>query len=143
MAIFDKKIEDKKKDDKKAASPKGMKDLYAQGAESKAKATDKAASKERKYGNAYKILIKPLVTEKASVAGAENKYVFEVSVKANKVEVAKAIKEVYGIQPTKVNIITVLGKKSRYGKATGKRKDWKKAVITLPAGQSIKVYEGV
>lgn len=139
MAIFDKKTS-AKGGEKKEAKTTSMKDVYAK--DEAAKKESKPAG-ERKFGSAYRILVKPLVTEKASVAGAENKYIFEVANNANKVEVAKAIKEVYGIAPTKVNIVCVLGKKSRYGKTQGKRKDWKKAIITLPEGKSIKVYEGV
>ncbi|MDP3042824.1 MAG: 50S ribosomal protein L23 [bacterium] len=103
----------------------------------------KQEKKEKKYGNAYKVLVKPLVTEKGSVMNAENKYIFEVAKKANKIEIAKAVIEVYGIKPVSVNIIKMQGKKTRYGKIAGKRKDWKKAVVTLPEGESIKVYEGV
>ena len=117
---------------------KSMKDLYDSGAKGK---TDK--KKDKKYGNAYNILLRPLVTEKVSNLATENKYVFEVSVSANKVEVAKAIEEVYGIKPIKVNIIRVVGKNTRYGRIAGRKKDWKKAVISLPEGKTIKVYEGV
>ena len=98
---------------------------------------------EKRLGNAYKVLLKPLVTEKASVLGVENKYFFAVDVKANKIEIAKAINEVYGIKPLAVNIINFQGKKVRHGKTLGKRKSWKKAIITLPAGKSIQIYEGV
>lgn len=135
MAILDNKTEDKKTDAKKIST----KDLYAKGE----KGAVKAVSANKKFGSAYRVLVKPLVTEKASVASAENKYIFEIFQDANKVEVAKAIKEVYGIMPEKVNIIRTLGKKARYGKTSGKRKDRKKAIVTMPAGQTIKVYEGV
>lgn len=97
----------------------------------------------RKHGNAYKILIKPLITEKASDLGIINKYMFEVAKNANKIETAKAIKEVYGVKPISVNIINMKGKKVRYGKTVGKKKDWKKAIITLKKGENIKIYEGV
>ncbi|MBI4812498.1 50S ribosomal protein L23 [Candidatus Falkowbacteria bacterium] len=99
--------------------------------------------KEKKYGGAYRALIKPLITERASVLGALNKYVFEVAKGANKIEIAKAVNEVYGIQPVSVNIIRIKGKEVKHGRMSGRRKDWKKAIITLPAGESIKVYEGV
>src|SRR3990167_3454723 len=62
---------------------------------------------------------------------------------ANKIEVAKAIKEIYGIKPIGVNIMNRLGKKARYGRVSGRRKDWKKAIITLPKGETMKIYEGV
>ncbi len=138
---------------------KSMKDLYGEksvSAPSVAKATDgKKVSEDKKvikdkkggnkkYGNAYKILVKPLITEKASVQGTdENKYFFEVKKDANKIEIAKAINDVYGVKPVSVNIMRVGGKKVRRGRTFGKRKDWKKAIVTLKKGESIKVYEGV
>ncbi len=134
---------------KEIESKKSMKELYAGGKDMKvrkAKKTEdskKSEKKIRKYGNAYRVLVKPLVTEKATNLGGQNKYVFAVSSRANKIEIAKAINEVYGVKPVAVNIIKMQGKKTRYGKVTGRTKDWKKAVITLPAGETIKVYEGV
>ena len=103
----------------------------------------KTEKKARKYGNAYRILIKPLVTEKASTIGLENKYIFTVSQSANKIEIAKAVNEVYGVKPVSINIIRIRGKNVRFGRTRGRRKDWKKAIITLPEGKSIKIYEGV
>ncbi|MBU0722077.1 50S ribosomal protein L23 [Patescibacteria group bacterium] len=95
------------------------------------------------HGDAYKIITKPLVTEKVSNLGALNKYVFVVAKNTNKIEVAKAIKEIYGIKPVCVNVIRMSGKKVRYGRISGQKKDWKKAIITLPKGETIKIYEGV
>jgi large subunit ribosomal protein L23 len=106
----------------------------------------KDTSKEetvKKNGNAYKVLVKPLITEKATEIGAFNKYVFEVDKNANKIEIAKAINEVYGVKPLDINIIRMKGKKVRYGRTLGKKKDWKKAIVTLEEGKSIKIYEGV
>ena len=121
-----------------------MQDLYRDSQASITGVKDgKKRKKEKKYRNAYKVLIKPLVTEKAANLGAENKYVFAVALEANKIEIAKAVGEVYGIKPLSVNVIKIRGKNVRYGRITGKRKDWKKAIITLPKGESIKVYEGV
>lgn len=96
-----------------------------------------------KNANAYKVLVKPLITEKAGFLGQENKYIFEVNVDANKIEVGKAIEEVYGIKPLAVNIMNKKGKMVRRGRTFGKRKDWKKAIIELPAGKTINIYEGV
>ena len=133
-------------DEKKNVS---MKDLYeSPGATTKAVAgkADKSGKKDRnehKYGQAFNVLIKPLITEKATNVGIFNKYIFMVANHTNKIEVAKAIEEVYGIKPIKVNIVTVGGKDVRYGRITGKRRDWKKAIITLPAGKTINIYEGV
>lgn len=141
MALFGKKIK-KEAALEKAGEVESMKDLYAGTEGSKAKPTA-AAAKKPAQGNAYKVIRKPLVTEKVSGLGALNKYVFAVANQTNKIEVAKAIKEIYGIKPLGVNIIKIQGKKARYGRISGKRKDWKKAIVTLPAGQTIKIYEGV
>lgn len=158
MSIFGKKTEDKKKDAVKPAPvsagktsakaepvAKSMKDLYSTPSKPGAVKTRDGKKTEVRsaYGNAYRILIKPLVTEKVSNLGALNKYVFAVAGGANKIEIAKAIKEIYGIKPVGVNIIKMIGKKARYGKISGKRKDWKKAIVTLPKGETIKIYEGV
>jgi large subunit ribosomal protein L23 len=123
---------------KTTTDKKSMKDLY-EGGEKPA-----AAKKEAKTtGRAYAVLVKPMITEKASVLGGLNKYVFMVSVESNKIDVAKAINEVYGIKPVSVNMIRSEGKTKRYGRYVGKRKDFKKAMVTLPAGKTIQVYEGV
>lgn len=155
MALFGKKTtEDNKKEEKKPLKQAqvkpvkkeekkpSMKELYAAEA-GVAKAETKGAASVKKYGNAYKILARPLVTEKGSMLNAAGKYIFEVAKGANKIDIAKAIKEVYGVKPTDINIMNFEGKKARSGKITGKRKDWKKAIITLPKGESIQVYEGV
>jgi large subunit ribosomal protein L23 len=119
-----------------------MKDIYGSPVAAKTKDAKKGTTRAP-YGNAYRILIKPLVTEKVSNLGVLNKYVFAVAKEANKIEVAKAIKEIYGVKPVGVNMINRLGKKARYGRISGWRKDWKKAIVTLPQGQTIKIYEGV
>lgn len=148
MGLFNrKKIEDKKTDEKSAVVAKqSMKDLYG-GKQSIAKKDDSVSGKEKasasKFHNAYRILAKPLVTEKASVLAAENKYFFGVYPGANKIEIAKAIKEVYGVKPISVNIVNMRGKNVRAGRTAGKRKNWKKAIVTLKKGETIKVYEGV
>ncbi|MCD4761725.1 50S ribosomal protein L23 [bacterium] len=111
--------------------------------EKKEKIVKQGDIKKKLPGQAYKILVKPLITEKAANLGSENKYVFEVSVSTNKIEIAKAINEVYGVKPVSVNIVNVGGKKVRYGRHFGKRKDTKKAIITLPKGKTINIYEGV
>ncbi len=118
-----------------------MKDLYSD--DKKPMESKSDIKKEVKSGNSFRVLIKPLVTEKASILGGINKYFFAVSLKTNKIEIAKAIKEVYGVKPEKINIVNMKGKEVRFGRTMGKRKDWKKAIVTLPEGKTIKVYEGV
>ncbi len=92
---------------------------------------------------AYRVLVRPLITEKATMLGTNSKYVFEVFKDANKIDIANAVEEVYGIRPISVNVVKMLGKRVRRGRTTGRRKDWKKAVVTLPKGKTIQVYEGV
>ena len=70
-------------------------------------------------------------------------YLFEIEARANKIQVKQAIRLMYGITPTSVNIQNVGGKIVRFGRSTGVRKDWKKAIVTLPKGKKIEVYEGV
>lgn len=89
------------------------------------------------------VIVRPLVTEKSAVLGAASTYVFVVTKQANRIAVRSAIKEMYGITPTRVNIQNVPGKWVRFGRSQGKRSDWKKALVTLPKGKTINVYEGV
>ncbi len=131
---------------KKSAAAKSMKDLYSGSGKAPVKTTDKegkSVKQIKKFGYADRIIIKPLVTEKAANLGMLNQYVFEAAPKANKIEIAKAINEIYGIMPKSVNIVKMKGKNLRYGRHTGKRRDWKKAIITLPQGKTINIYEGV
>jgi len=153
MSLFGKKNDDGKKSDVKSAKPanetkkmaekKSMKELYSEKTAATEVKEKGSEQKIGKYNSAYRVLAKPLITEKASVMGGENKYFFAVSKDANKIEITKAIKQVYGVSPASVNIINVRGKKVRSGRTMGQRKDWKKAIITLPKGVTIKIYEGV
>ncbi len=159
MAIFgkNKKAEDEKKEGKKTSvssstkkevKKETMKDLYGGVKTSKKSVVKSKDNKdvkeiETKYNFAYKHLVKPLITEKAANLATESKYVFEVSVASNKIEVAKSIEEIYGVKPLRVNILNVEGKRKKQGRTVGKRKDWKKAIVTLKKGQTIDIYEGV
>ncbi|MFW0862519.1 MAG: 50S ribosomal protein L23 [Candidatus Komeilibacteria bacterium] len=86
---------------------------------------------------------RPVITEKATYLASENKYIFEVAMNANKIEVRKAIEKLYNVNVIKVNIIRSRGKKVTYGRISGKTRKTKKAIVTLKQGQSISVYEGV
>lgn len=154
MGLFNrKKTEEKDEQSKKQVSQgkkgadKGvasMKDLYKEDDKGAVVSkSDKKVKTAKKYGNAHKVLVKPLITEKAANLGVDNKYVFAVDTKANKIEIAKAVNEVYGVKPVSVNIVRVLGKKVRHGRLIGNRKNWKKAIVSLPKGKSINIYEGV
>lgn len=136
MALFKKDTTKKTAD---AAKPTSMKDMYADSA-----APKKDSAKTMAVSNAYRVLLRPIVSEKASHQQTlANQYFFEVAIGANKIEIAKAVKAAYGIMPSDVNVIRMGGKSRRYGRKIGKRKDWKKAIVTLPKGKSIALYEGV
>jgi large subunit ribosomal protein L23 len=80
-------------------------------------------------------IIKPLMTEKSARIAVENKYVFEVHPQANKIQVRRAIKEMFPqVEIEKVNTVNMPGKKKRYGRIVGMSKKWKKAVVTLRSG---------
>lgn len=89
------------------------------------------------------VIVQPLISEKAAGLAGANQYVFIVRKSANRVEVRAAIKSMYGVSPLGVNILNVRGKKVRFGRKEGTRSDWKKAIVTLPVGQTINVHEGV
>jgi len=94
--------------------------------------------------NARSIIIRPLVTEKGSqVREAENKYLFSVAVTANKIEIKRAVEEIFNVKVKSVQTATVHGKVKRLGVYSGKRPDWKKAVVTLEPGQTIDLFEQV
>ena len=93
---------------------------------------------------AHEIILKPIITEK-SMAGAEaKKYTFKVAKDATKIDIARAIEEIYGVEVKKVNTINVRGKLRRYGRFEGKTPSWKKATITLTEkSKTIEFFEGM
>lgn len=101
-------------------------------------------SKMKRVDNgAYKILLMPLITEKATDLTQFNKYVFVTPISATKSEVKKTVMNIYGVKPTKVNFIKGKVKHTRQGKVSGKTKSYKKAIVTLAEGDKIEIYEGV
>lgn len=93
--------------------------------------------------NARDILIRPLITEKATALMADNKYTFVVPLKANKIEIRQAVEQIFKVKVLDVNTIRVMGKMKRMGKNEGKRPDYKKAIVKLAPGQSIEFFEGL
>ncbi len=93
---------------------------------------------------AQEIILKPIITEK-TMAGAEaKKYTFKVAKDATKVDIARAIEEIYGVEVKKVNTINVRGKLRRYGRFEGKTASWKKATVTLTEkSKTIEFFEGM
>jgi large subunit ribosomal protein L23 len=87
--------------------------------------------------NAYRILIRPILSEKGTHLAPLGKYVFAVSPAANKSEIKKSIEQLYSVHVKTVRIVKMVGKRRRYGRTTGRTSDWKKAVITLRSGEKI------
>jgi large subunit ribosomal protein L23 len=93
--------------------------------------------------NARDILIRPLITEKATAMMQDNKYIFVVPLKANKVEIRQAVEQIFKVKVLDVNTIRVMGKIKRMGRTQGKRPDYKKAIVKLAPGQTIEFFEGL
>ena len=93
----------------------------------------------------YDILKRPIVTEKSNAqADAQNQYTFEVDNRANKLQVKEAIEMAFHVTVNDVRIINVHAKKGRYGRlSVVKKPAFKKAVVTLAAGNTIQFFEGV
>ena len=93
---------------------------------------------------AYDIIIKPVITEQSMEATEEKKYVFQVAIDANKIEVKKAVEEIFGVKVEKVNTIRMDGKEKRMGVHVGRRANWKKAMVKLTAdSKTIEFFEGM
>lgn len=90
----------------------------------------------------FKILYKPLVSEKSTLASSKlNQVIFKVAPDATKLEITAAMKLVFGVDVTKVGMLNAYAKIKRRGKVTGRRKNWKKAYIHLKEGQSLGLGE--
>ena len=94
--------------------------------------------------NARDIIIAPVITEKAVSTLADKKYTFKVAKDANKIEIAKAIEEIFGVKVAKVNTISMKGRFRRMGRNEGYTSDWKKAIVTLTAdSKTIEFFDGL
>lgn len=92
----------------------------------------------------YEIIKKPIITENSMDQMAERKYTFEVAKEANKIEIKKAVEEVFGVKVEKVTTMRVLGKVKRMGANSGKRPDWKKAIVKLTENsKTIEFFDGL
>ncbi|MGB5619033.1 MAG: 50S ribosomal protein L23 [Desulfobacterales bacterium] len=92
----------------------------------------------------YDIIIRPVVTEKTNIQKeAANQVTFEVDRKANRIEVRRAIERIFNVRVANVRTMQIRGKFKRRGRVLGKRRDWKKAIVTLRPGERIEFFEGV
>lgn len=151
MGLFSKKSKEDKDKPAKQVKSDDKKTVKAPAKKAEVKAAPKKEVKKAvstKVDNkvaktAYRVLLRPIISEKTTMGASLNKYVFEVAPTANKVEIKQAVSEAYGVMPVSVNIIKKKGKKVRRGRHTGRTKDIKKAIVTLKKGDSIKLYEGI
>src|ERR687884_271730 len=90
------------------------------------------------------VRLQPLLTEKiTALREANNKVGFIVRSDANRIEIKRAVEAVLKVKVERVNVMTVPGKIKRMGRFAGKRPDWKKAIVTLKAGEKLEMYESV
>jgi large subunit ribosomal protein L23 len=96
--------------------------------------------------DAFSTIVRPVVSEKSTVLGNDGKYIFEVAPTANKIQIKQAIEAAFAnkkVSVAAVNILHVPGKQRRRGKTVGMTRSWKKAIVTLKAGQRLDLFEGV
>ncbi len=90
------------------------------------------------------VIKKPIVSERSTELQEERKYVFEVDMKANKTEIRHAVESLFKVEVESVNTMRVLGKFTRYGKHSGYKSDWKKAIIKLTVtSKPIPIFDSV
>ncbi|MDR3344191.1 MAG: 50S ribosomal protein L23 [Oscillospiraceae bacterium] len=93
---------------------------------------------------AQDVILRPIITEASMDALAYKKYTFVVAKDANKIEIAKAVEELFKVEVAKVNTARVRGKLRRYGKFQGYKPSWKKAIVTLTEDSgTIEFFEGM
>ena len=91
----------------------------------------------------YEVIVRPLITEKATILAGEHKYAFEVHRRANKPQIRDAIQKAFNVHVTAVNTMSVRGKARRVGRRISYTRNWKKAIVTLSEGDSIQIFEGI
>lgn len=92
--------------------------------------------------NAHDVIIRPIVSEKSYELMEQNRYTFEVAKDAKKEHIAQAVSEVFGVTVLKVNTMNVSGKPRRLRYNKGLSRSWKKAIVTVKAGDTIDFYAG-
>jgi large subunit ribosomal protein L23 len=92
----------------------------------------------------YEIVKKPLITEKSTIQKeAHNQLTFEVDRGANKIEIRRAVEKVFNVKVVDVRTMQMKGKAKRFGRTIGRRRHWKKAIVTLAKGEYVEFFEGV
>ena len=93
--------------------------------------------------NSFDILRRPIVTEKSTNLQEQDRYSFEVTPGASKLQIKDAVEEAFSVEVLRVNTMNVKGKQKRFGPRQTARRSWKKAIVTLAPGHSIAIFEGV
>ena len=91
----------------------------------------------------HRIVRCPVVTEKGTALKEQNKYLFEVDRRANKVQIRQAVEALFNVKVAAVHTVAMRGRMKRLGRFVGRTSDWKKAIVTLREGHSIEFFEGV
>lgn len=148
MSIFDRFKKEKEGVAPKSQAPKvkAAPSKATKKDEKKPTAKKKTAAKKKVSMLSYaatSTILSPVVSEKSAQLADSNVLVFKVAKNANRVQVRNAFRELYNVTPTRVNILNNRGKRVRFGRVQGKRSDWKKAMIFLPKGVNVDIFEGV
>ena len=91
----------------------------------------------------YEVLRQPLITEKSTELQTQGKYAFEIAEGASKPMIKQAVESAFKVKVTGVNVVTMPGKTRRVGRRQIQTRTWKKAIVTLQAGDKIEFFEGV
>ncbi len=91
----------------------------------------------------YEVLRRPVITEKNTTLQTAGKYAFEVDGRANKPQIKQAVEKAFKVKVIGVNVVTVPSKARRVGRTIIQTRSWKKALVTLKAGDKIEFFEGV
>jgi len=130
---------EKKKIEKKPVVAKALADKARPLPKAKPALTRRGRPKKETSRIAYRVLETPHVTEKATALTEEDKYVFKVLPRTNKIEIKKAVEDLYGVDVINVRIINVPKRRRRLGKQKGWRKGYKKAIVKIKKGQKIEI----
>jgi large subunit ribosomal protein L23 len=109
----------------------------------KVETTDHVGVKIATTDHSSFVLLSPRVSEKAAMLAAKGSYIFNVPTSAGKIEIRKGIEALYKVHVERVNTIRGIGKVVRRGRIEGRRNNWKKAVVTLKAGEKLDLYSSV
>ncbi|EKE16148.1 MAG: 50S ribosomal protein L23 [uncultured bacterium] len=131
MALFNKKEEKEEKD---------LKDETKKVVKAKSKKAEPISVRNSEF--AYNVLIEPWITEKSHSAISSNKYFFKVSKRATKGEVKKAVEGTYNVKVEKIAIVNTQSRVKNFGRNTGIKAGFKKAILTLKEGSSIELFKG-